>query len=232
MSMHHKMIVLAAAAALAVPATSGAQDRGFNYIEGGIVGGFVNDVGEASTFVDNGNTLELETDAGGGGFIGGAWQFSEHMHVFGEYSSASQDLEVRGGANIVEGDFDIARWRIGVGYAHALSSRTSLYSRLSYDSAELKDLQVAGFDLNASGDEDGLGAEVGVVWTASEAFELQGHVRYTAVGEIATEDSNTFDSDILVGVNGRWYFRPDIALFTSYELGKITTWRLGVRFDF
>lgn len=232
MSMRYQTIVLVGALALAVPASAGAQEARFSYIEGGVVGGFVNDVGRAGTFTQNGNTLELETDAGGGGFVSGAWQFGERMHVFGEYSSASQDLEVRGGADIVEGDFDIVRWRVGVGYAHALSPKTSLYSRLSFDGAELNNLEVGGFNLDASGDEDGIGAEVGVVWAASDAFQLQGHVRYTAVGEIATEASNTFDSDILVGVNGRWYFRPDFALFTSYELGKITTWRLGVRFEF
>jgi len=28
------------------------------------------------------------------------------------------------------------------------------------------------------------------------------------------------------------HFRPNIALVTGYELGKITTWNLGMRFSF
>jgi len=85
-----------------------------------------------------------------GGFIGGAWQFGENMHLFGDYSATSQDLEV----------------------------------------------------------SDGIG------------------------GEVAGEGSDAFDSDTLFALNGRWYFRPDIALVTGYELGKITFWKVGVRFTF
>jgi len=40
------------------------------------------------------------------------------------------------------------------------------------------------------------------------------------------------DTDALLALNGRWYFRPDIALVTGYELGKITFWKVGVRFTF
>jgi hypothetical protein len=57
-------------------------------------------------------------------------------------------------------------------------------------------------------------------------------VRYTSVGDVANEGSDAFDPDILIGLNGRWYFRPDIAVVTGYEFGKITTWNVGVRFSF
>ena len=170
--------------------------------------------------------------AGGGGFIGGAWQFWENLHLFGEYSTASQDLEVSDGGDTVEGDFEVVRWRIGVGYAHPFSPTTAFYGRLSFDSTELKDVQVAGFNLDADADEDGIGGEVGMICAATPVIQLQGHVRYTSVGEVATEGSDTLDSDTLIGLNGRWYFRPDIALVTGYEYGKITTWNVGVRFSF
>jgi len=232
MLRQQKMIAVAAALLLGAPAAAQAQGIGFTYLEGGLFAGFVNDVGQAGTFTGTGNTLELETDAGGGGFIGGGWEFGENLHVFGEYSSASQDLEVRGGIAPIEGDFNVTRWRIGVGYAHAFSTTTSFYGRLSLDGAELNDLQVGGFNLDADGDSNGLGGEVGMVWTATPSIHLQGHVRYTSVGEIATEGSDTFDSDVLVGLTGRWYFRPDLALVTGYELGKITTWNVGVRLSF
>ena len=126
----------------------------------------------------------------------------------------------------------MVRWRIGVGYAYPYSPTASFYGRLSFDSIEIKDVGVAGFDLDATADDDGIGGEVGMIWAATEALQVQGHVRYTSVGEVVTEGSDTFDSDILIGLTGRWNFRPDIALITGYELGKITTWNLGVRFTF
>lgn len=232
MSTRHRMLALAVAVALGAPAAAGAQDLSFNYLEGGYIAGFVNDVEQSGTITDNGSTFEIETDSGGGGFIGGAWQFRGNMHLFGEYSSTSQDLELSDGIDTFGGDFDVVRWRVGVGYAYLFSSTASLYGRLSFDNAEFKDVRVAGFNLDADADDDGIGGEVGMIWAATPAFHLQGHVRYTSVGEVATEGSDVFDSDTLVGLSGRWYVRPDIALVTGYEYGAITTWNVGVRFTF
>lgn len=232
MFTRHRMIALAVAAALGAPAAAGAQDFSFTYLEGGIVAGFVNDVETSGTLTGSGGPFEIETDAGGGGFIGGAWQFGENMHLFGEYASVGQDLEVSDGIDTVSGDFDVVRWRIGIGYAYPFSSTTAFYGRLSFDNLEFKNAQVAGFNLDVDADGNGVGGEVGMIWAATPAIQLQGHVRYTSVGEVATEGSDAFDSDILVGLNGRWYFRPNIALVTGYEFGKITTWNVGMRFSF
>ncbi len=231
MSTRQSIFALIAVVALGAPTLAGAQDLDFTYVEGGFIAGFVNDVEESEAFTDNG-AFDLETDSDGGGFISGAWQFGENMHLFGDYSSAGQELEISDGINEGEGDFDVVRWRIGVGYAYPYSPTTSFYGRLSFDSIEIKDVGAAGFNLDAAADDDGIGGEVGIVWAATEAFRLQGHARYTSVGEVVTEGSDTFDSDLLIGLNGRWNFRPDIALVTGYELGKITTWNLGVRFTF
>lgn len=229
MFTRHTKLALAVAVALGAPAAAGAQDLGFTYLEGGLVGGFVNDVEEFGTI---GNTLDLETDSDSGGFIGGAWQFRDNMHLFGEYALAGQELEVSDGIDTVEGDFDLVRWRVGVGYAYPFSSTMAFYGRLSFDSVELKDVQVPGFNLDADVEDDGVGGEVGMLWAATPAIHLQGHVRYTSVGAIATDGSDGFDSDTLIGVNGRWYFRPNFALVAGYEFGGITTWNLGARYAF
>lgn len=232
MSTRKNMIALAVVLALGVPAAAGAQDLGFTYLEGGFITSFVNDVEDSGAITGDGSTLGLEADAGGGGFISGAWQFGENIHVFGGYSSASQELEVSDGIDTIEGDFDVVRWRIGVGYAHSVSPTLGFYGRLSVDNTEFKNLKVAGFNLDADVDESGIGGEVGMAWAAKPAIHLQGHLRYTSVGEVATEGSDAFDSDILIGLNARWYFRPDIALVTGYEFGKITTLNVGVRYSF
>lgn len=231
MSTRQKLIPLAAALALGLPAAAGAQDLDFNYIEGGFIASFVNDIEDSGT-ITGGGTLEFESDAGSGGFFGGAWQFGENVHLFGEYLSANEELEVSDGADTVEGEFDVVRWRIGVGYAYPISPTVGFYGRLSYDNTEFKDLSVAGFDLAADVDEGGLGGEVGMIWSATPTFRLQGHLRYTSVGEIASEGSDALDADLLVGVSGRWYIRPNLALVTGYEYGKITTFNVGARFSF
>jgi hypothetical protein len=217
--------------ALGAPKAAGAQDPNFTYLEGGFIAGFVNDVEESGAFTDDG-TFELETDSGGGGFIGGAWQFGQNMHLFGEYSLTGQEIEISDGIDTDEGDFDVVRWRIGVGYAYPFSSKASFYGRLTFDNAEFKDLRVPSFDLDVDVDDGGIGGEVGMIWAATQSLHLQGHVRYTSVGDVVTEGSGTFDADTLIGLNGRWYFRPNIAFVTGYEFGKITTWNLGVRFTF
>lgn len=231
MSTRYRMPALAVLVAVGATTAAGAQDLGFTYLEGGYIAGFVNDVEESETFTNNG-AFELETDSGGGGFIGGAWQFGENVHLFGEYSLTSQELEISDGINTDEGDFDVVRWRIGVGYAYPFSPTASVYGRLSLDNAEFKDVRVTDFNLDVNVDDGGIGGEIGAIWAATQAFHLQGHLRYTSVGDVVTEGSDTFDSDILIGLNGRWYFRPDIAVVTGYEFGKITTWNLGVRFAF
>jgi len=223
------MLGLAVVVALGAPTAAWAQDPSFNYLEGGYIAGFVNDVEESGEFTDNG-TFEIETDSGGGGFIGGAWQFWQNMHLFGEYSLTGQEIEISDGIDTDQGDFDVVRWRIGVGYAYVFSPAASFYGRLSFDNTEFKDVPVASVDLDI--DDDGFGAEAGMTWAPTQALHLQGHVRYTSVGAVVTEGSDTFDSDTLIGLNGRWYLRPDIAVITGYEFGKITTWNLGVRFKF
>lgn len=232
MSTRHTMVALAVAVALGAPVAASAQDFSFSYLEGGIVAGFVNDVENSDTVTGIEGPFELESDADGGGFIGGAWEFGQNVHLFGKYAALGQELEVTDGITTVSGDFDVARWRIGIGYAHPFSETTALYGRLSYDSLEFKNARVAGFDLDVDIDDSGIGGEVGMIWATTPAIQLQGHVRYTPVGGVATGDSDTFDSDILVGVNGRWFFRPNIALVTGYEFGKITTLNVGVRFAF
>ena len=208
-----------------------ADDISFTYIEGGIVGGFVNDI-ETSGVVTGSAPLDLESDADGGGFIGGAWKLGNQMHIFGEYASLGQELEISSDGSTVAGEYDVVRWRIGVGYQYPHSKMLAYYGRLSLDQLEFKDARAAGFNLNVDADDSGLGAEFGVIWAATPTLHLQGHARYTAVGGIATSGSDPFESDVLIGLNGRWHFRPNIALVGGYEYGKITTLNVGVRLSF
>lgn len=231
MLKQHRMLMVVIAVSLAGPAMARTGDIGFNYIEGGIVGGFVNDI-ETSGAVTGSVPLDLESDADGGEFVGGAWQFGEQMHLFGEYESLGQELEIRSGTSTAIGEYDVERWRIGVGYQYPVSETLAYYGRLSLDQLELKNARAAGFNLDVDADDSGIGAEIGAIWEATSTLHLQGHARYTAVGGIASSGSDPFESDVLIGVNGRWHFLPNISLITGYEYGKVTTLNVGVRLSF
>ncbi len=226
-----RIIMAVIAVSLAGHATARAENIGFTYVEGGIVGGFVNDI-ETSGAVTGDVPLDLESDADGGGFIGGAWQFGDKMHLFGEYASLGQELEILSGTDTVTGEYDVVRWRIGVGYQYPVSETLAYYGRLSLDQLEFKDARADGFNLDVDTDDSGIGAEIGAIWAATQTFHLQGHARYTAVGGIASSGSDPFESDLLFGVNGRWYFFPNAALIAGYEFGKITVLNVGVRLSF
>jgi hypothetical protein len=167
MNTRKTVLALAVAAALAVPLAASAQGLGFNYLEAN----YVNvDLDLSESFTDEEGTFSLETDNGDGFHIGGAWEVWENLHLFGEYSQASQDLvltlTIGGETESVKDDFDVIRYRVGLGYAYPVSDEMSLYGRVSYDYLEFD------FDVD-SVDDSGVGAEVGLVWAAMPQFHLQ-----------------------------------------------------------
>lgn len=221
-------VALAVAMALGLPAAASAQELNFNYLEAN----YVNvDLDLSESFTDQDGTFSLETDNDSGFHIGGAWEVWENLHLFGEYSEASQDLEltetIGGVTESFKDDFDVIRYRFGFGYAYPTSPEMSLYGRISYDYLEFD------FDVD-SVDDDGFGAEAGLLWAAMPQFHVQPYVRYTSVGEIdsSIDSSDSFDSDVLFGVGARYFFTESLAVQGGYEAGEINTWSLGARMAF
>ena len=223
---------LALMATLALCSTAGAKELDFNYVEGNYVD---TDVDYSQSFSEGGDSISLETDSGSGFQVGAAWELWENWHVFAEYAQASQDLELGavfdGEAFNGTGDFDVVRYRIGIGYGFEISDAMLAYARVSFDSIEFQDFEIDGEDLGDI-DDDGLGAELGMLWAITPQLHLQGQLRYTSVGELDDGEGSSFDSDILYGVSGRWYFSDTFALQAGYEAGQISTWHAGVRFAF
>lgn len=228
MQASNTVLALAIATALAIPATAHARGAGFNYLDLN----YVNvDVDDSETFVEDGETFSFRTSSDHGFQIGGAFEIWETLHLFGEYSQAGQDFRLTEGTFSARGDFDVVRWRVGVGYAFPMDEMLSLYGRLSYDRAEFKDFRLLGENLGSEKD-DGVGAEVGLVWTAMPQFQLQPWVRYTSVGEIDDVEIDKFNSDFLFGAAARWFVTDQVALQAGAEYGEIKTYNLGVRFSF
>jgi hypothetical protein len=232
MNTPNRTLALALAAALVMPLAAQARND-FNYIEAN----YINvDLDFSGTVEEDGFIFGAETDADSGFQIGASWQFWENFHVFGEYSNASQDLELSymngeykpfDSELTAKGDFDVIRARIGIGYAMEVSPEFLAYGRVSYDYAEIGSIKVEGLDLGDV-DDNGFGGELGALWNIGTQFQLQGHVRYSSIGDVIED----FDSDVLFGVAARWFFMDQFALQGGYEFGEINTWNVGVRFTF
>lgn len=228
MNPRNTALALALATALALPATGSARELNFNYLDLNFV---VVDVDISESFVEDGQTFSVKTSADNGFQIGGAFDIWETLHLFGEYSQASQDIKVSIGTFSDKGDFDVVRWRLGVGYAIPLDDMLSVYGRLSYDRTEFKDLKFFGENLGSDKD-DGVGAELGLVWAATPQLQVQPYLRYTSVGEVDDVEEDKFNSDFLFGVHGRWFFTDRVAVQAGAEYGEIQTYNLGLRFAF
>lgn len=234
MKTRNKTVALAVALALGLPLAASAQELSFNYIEANYIDV---DVDFSDSFTDVDGTFSLETDSDSGFQIGGAWEVWERIHLFGEYSTASQDLTVSDGTQSVTGDFDVTRYRVGAGYALPISDVMSVYGRMSYDYIEFDDFSFGGggggdVDVSGSTDDSGFGAELGLLWAVMPQLHLQPYVRYTSVGEINPERSDTFDSDVPVGAQARWFVTENFAVQAGYEYAEIKSWSVGARFAF
>lgn len=209
-----------------------AAELDFNYVEANFINA---DVDLSETATDGVDTITLESDDDYGFQIGGAWQFYENWHVFGEYSQTDQDLSASGTVGGIgisgDGDFDVIRSRLGFGFGWPYNEMWNLYGRASWDYIEFKDVDIEGANVGDT-DDSGFGVEAGARWMPADAFELQGYVRYTSVGDVDVTEDDEFDDDWLGGIQGRWYFTPNWAVQAGYEYGQISSWGAGIRFAF
>jgi hypothetical protein len=221
MHTRNSILALAAAAAFGLPAAADARPPTFSYLEANYVNVNVDDV----------DPFTFRRGSRDGFQLGASAQVWEMMHLFGEYSQAGQDLEFDTDLDdgLIEGDFDLIRWRVGVGVHSPVDEMISVYGRVSWDSIEFDGLATNGVILGDR--DDGFGAEVGAIVAPIPQVHLQGYVRYTSVGEIDAL-GQSYDDDYLFGAEARWFLTENFALQAGYEYGEITTWNAGVRFAF
>ena len=199
---------------------------------------------------------DVATDDESGFYLGGSWQFTDRWLVFAHYAEASQDVSLKGSGDdglggtaevSRDGDFDLNRFRAGVGYIKPMSERWDLYGRLSLDYIEadsvgfpsipaVKDPPPVrpGVPGVSGNDEDdiGFGAQLGARVALWRQLDGEAWVRYSSVGDLSFERdySADFDDDILGGVELHWLIGNKFGLEATYEYGEITTWSVGARF--
>jgi hypothetical protein len=209
-----------------------AGDFNYSYLEANWVS-YDLDASARVTDTPTNTDFGVSSDDDNGFELGGSIAFSDDWHVFGEYMSADQDVKIRGTLNGVPLDtgtgFDIDRARIGVGYAWGFRKNFDLYGRLSYDWAEIDEIKAAGLSFGDN-DDTGPGAEIGSHWRAWRGLELDLSLRYTDVGDV--DGGGDFDSDVLAGLDARWWFNDRWGLQLVSEFGETKRLGAGVRVNF
>lgn len=109
--------------------------------------------------------------------------------------------------------FDVSQMRIGAGYHRELSNGVDGIAELTLD------------NIDGGTSESGFGLKFGLRGMATEALELNGHLRYTSVDSVSS-------SDTLLGVGLAWGFSDNMALTFGYETGDISGWGVGFRAAF
>jgi hypothetical protein len=214
-------------------AGSAAAEISYSYIEAD----YINvDTNIAARITDTDVDARIGTSDDNGFQVGGAWEFYRNVHVFGQYSKAKNDFGIGGtlfGAPLsVSGDFDVIRWRAGLGYAYPVSEVLSAYGQLSYDYIELDNIDIPGSNTDLSSDDSGVGLQAGIRFAPFEPSELFAYVRYSSVGDVEIDTSSDFSDDILYGFGARYFVTDRIGVQVGYEAGQIDTLNVGARFTF
>jgi hypothetical protein len=248
-----RVFATAALVTLAAAGTAAGSDLSYTYLRGGAAGV---DVDTSANVANPKKELvgEVSTDSDTAYYLGASWEIANRWHVFADYQEGGQDVTLKGTGSdgvggIVDvdrgGDFNLTRFRVGVGYVKPMSQRWDLYGRLSLDYAEADNVGFTSIPANADrglpgepgipgDDEDdyGFGAEIGARMALWRSLDGTAWVRYTSVGDLGFgEDfSAEFDDDVLGGVQLHWLIGNKFGLEAGYEYGEIATWTVGARF--
>lgn len=222
-------LVPVVASGLVLPAGTLAQELPYAWFDIAFIGQDVSRSGTQSS-PDLTQTVDLEAEDGNGIRFRASLGLWNHFFAFGEFSSA--DVDDRAVVRNVQGDFpasdefDLTRFRAGVGYSIPLNYTNYLDVGVSYDSVDFDFGSFAGENFDA--DDKGVGAQLAYRSLLAQRFELGAHVRYTSVGDVDLS-TGEFDADLLYGVNFAWTPLRAFSVIADYETGEIDTWAVGFR---
>jgi hypothetical protein len=158
------------------------------------------------------SVLDVEMGSGidvdGDGFeIGGSYELSDKIHLFGSWQDQSLDFGIDGRS-----------LEIGGGWSHSHSDKLDFVGTLSYVDAEVK---LGSF----TADDDGLALGGGIRTRVGDSFEIDTGLKFV--------DFDEAGSDTGFSVGGRYYFNDSMALGASADFNdNADTLRLGFRWEF
>lgn len=190
-----------------------AEGLSYNYFEGNFI---VDEQVDLSSRFINGD------DDGDGFAVAGSFGLNETWYVNGSYSDSSLD------------NTEINNLSLGVGaHTSQWTGAWDLFGVLSYEDAQVEvDAVVAGVRRTAEIDDGGFGLAGGLRGSLTDAFELNGQVKYTDVGDA---DGTSFKVGALYKFGTVWAATADYA---TGDLGggdvdvDIDELRVGLRYIF
>jgi hypothetical protein len=147
-------------------------------------------------------------DVDGDGFeLGGSFELSDSIHLFGSWQDQSLDFGIDGRS-----------LEIGGGWSHSASDKLDFVGTLSYVDAELK-------QGSFTADDDGLALGGGIRTRLGDSFELDAGLKYV--------DFDQAGSDTGFNVGGHYYFNDSMALGATADFNdNADTLRVGFRWEF
>lgn len=149
---------------------------------------------------------DIDVDGDGLG-IAGSVALNDMFFVRGSYATLDFDRNV-----------DLNQFELGLGGHFPLSDTLDIVGSVSYVDAEL--------DFGpGSADDSGIGLSVGLRGRVAEVFELEAGIDYADLDDSGDETSFVID--------GRYYFRPELAVGAGLQTGDdATTFSIGLRYEF
>ena len=161
----------------------------------------------------------IKTDADGGKADGwafkGSYAFHPNWSVFGDYDNQKLD----------NSDFEVQKFRVGVGYNYSISDSTDLVARVAYNKFD-PDRSDNGLKF----ERDGYSAEAGLRNAFGEHFEVYALAGYENYGKkYGTNPDGEFYGRLggQVKINQNWGFNGDIKMNKDGD----KEWSIGPRYS-
>lgn len=164
-----------------------------------------------------------------GGYVRGAWAFSDSLQVFGSYALASESAT----AGAVSGEIDSDELTIGAGWQMSLSERVHFTTDLAYVRLTQKET-IRGFSADS-----GLDVLNGSWDTTADAGRLtlgligKPSARTEAWIKAGVLDGQRMDGQFVGTLGGQFRFTPTWGVVSQIEwIGDHTRYTTGVRASF
>lgn len=195
--------------------------------------------------------IQLGADGGPGVAADCAVGITAGVYLYGGYrqNDGSFDVTLTFDDEAKTGSFDLdaERWRIGLGYEHALGERVAAYGQIGYASADydyepvfvVLDSGGAQFGpANLQSSDGGLDLEAGVTWQALDRLKLGGFVRFAQNHQLSFDEHSGFsfsqrnEDAVMVGSRARLELVGPFHIAGDVVLGDIEEVVIGVGVDF
>lgn len=193
----------------------------------------------------------FSTRGGDGTAINCAVRIHSGLYAYGEVGKADANLDVSltfaDETTVDTFDLDAEFQRIGVGYVHSIADQLSLYGQIGYLNSDYEFepifviLDAGATQFGPAGlqnDSDGLDFESGLIWAASNRWEVTGFARFAEKNRLSFTGNEDYvfalenEDDFRIGARIRFQLTEPVHLAADAEFGDMDTLFLGLGLRF